>query len=120
MNVSHRVFCALGLALGSALGPQSLAQNAVVDWHAVMESSVASTGRKNVVAYLERFARQHGVALRLRTQLLEVQREHDVWRLETSSGRMLCRYLVIASGWDAVPCMPRWPGATTFDNELIH
>src|SRR3984957_18155985 len=50
MNVSHRVFCALGLALGSALGPQSLAQNAVVDWHAVMESSVASTGRKNVVA----------------------------------------------------------------------
>src|SRR4029077_8671906 len=51
--------------------------------------------RDDVVAYLERFAREHGVALRLRTQLLEVQREHDVWRLETTSGRMLCRYLVI-------------------------
>lgn len=76
--------------------------------------------RDDVVAYLERFARQHGVAPRLRTELVDVQREHDVWRLETSSGTMLCRYLVIATGWDAVPCMPRWPGATTFDNELIH
>jgi putative flavoprotein involved in K+ transport len=76
--------------------------------------------RDDVVAYLERFARQHGVALRLRTKLLEVQRERHIWRLETSSGKMLCRYLVIATGWDAVPCMPWWPGATTFDSELIH
>src|ERR1700722_19558463 len=50
MNVSHRVFCALGLALGSALGPQSLAQNAVVDWRTVREPSVQGPGRKNVVA----------------------------------------------------------------------
>ena len=54
--------------------------------------------RDDVVAYLEQFAHQHGVALRLRTQLIEVQREHDLWRLETSSGRMLCRYLIIATG----------------------
>jgi putative flavoprotein involved in K+ transport len=76
--------------------------------------------RDDVISYLEQFAHQHGVALRLRTQLIEVQREHDVWRLETSSGTVLCRYLVIASGWDAVPCMPWWPGAATFDSELIH
>jgi hypothetical protein len=50
MNISCRVLCALGLVLGLVLGSQSSAQNAVVDWHAVMESSVASTGRKNVVA----------------------------------------------------------------------
>ena len=50
MNVSYRVFYALVFALGLALESPSLAQNAVVDWHAVMESSVASTGRKNVVA----------------------------------------------------------------------
>ena len=77
-------------------------------------------GRDDMVAYLERFAQQHGVALRLRTQVSAIQREHDLWRLETSSGRMLCRYLIIATGWDAVPCMPSWPGATTFDRELVH
>ena len=50
MNVTHRIYCALGLILGLALGAPSFAQNPVADWHAVMESSVASTGRKNAVA----------------------------------------------------------------------
>jgi hypothetical protein len=50
MNVTHRMFRLVGLILGIALASQSSAQNAIADWHAVMESSVASAGRKNVVA----------------------------------------------------------------------
>jgi hypothetical protein len=46
----HRTSCAIGFVLGLALASESFAQNAVADWHAVMEASVASTGRKNVVA----------------------------------------------------------------------
>jgi hypothetical protein len=37
-------------ALGLAFASISLAQNAITDWHAVMETTVAATGRKNVVA----------------------------------------------------------------------
>jgi len=36
--------------LGLASASQVSAQNAVVGWHAVMESSVAGSGRKNAVA----------------------------------------------------------------------
>src|ERR1700730_10587991 len=50
MNVTHRMFQVIGLILGLALGSESFAQNAIADWHAVMESTVASAGRKNVVA----------------------------------------------------------------------
>jgi hypothetical protein len=50
MNVIHRMIRVIGLTLCFALAPQSFAQNAIADWHAVMESSIASTGRKNAVA----------------------------------------------------------------------
>jgi hypothetical protein len=50
MNVVHRMFRVIGLILAFALASESFAQNPIADWHAVMESSVASTGRKNVVA----------------------------------------------------------------------
>ena len=33
---------------------------------------------------------------------------------------MRCRYLVIATGWDAVPVLPAWPERATFVPELIH
>ena len=42
MNAIHRMFQVIGLILGLALGSESFAQNAIADWHAVMESSVAS------------------------------------------------------------------------------
>ena len=50
MNVIQRMFRVIGLILGIVLASESFAQNPIADWHAVMESSVASTGRKNVVA----------------------------------------------------------------------
>jgi hypothetical protein len=76
--------------------------------------------RDDVVAYLEGFARKHGIAVRCRTEVLEVLPDNGFWRLETSSGSMLCRYLVIATGWDAIPVMPSWPGAASFRKELVH
>ena len=35
---------------GLGCGAQAPAQNAITDWHAVMESTVAASGRKNAVA----------------------------------------------------------------------
>jgi hypothetical protein len=50
MNVIHRMIRVIGLILAFALASESFAENPIADWHAVMESSVASAGRKNVVA----------------------------------------------------------------------
>ncbi|MFI5286319.1 MAG: NAD(P)-binding domain-containing protein [Candidatus Dormibacteria bacterium] len=47
--------------------------------------------RDDVIAYLESFARRHGVITRFRTHLVAVERDSDLWRLETSSGSIRCR-----------------------------
>lgn len=76
--------------------------------------------RDDVIEYLDQFALDNHVSIRFNTQLLRVDRDRDLWRLHTTSGWMRCRYLVIATGWDAVPVLPAWPGRETFLPELIH
>jgi hypothetical protein len=50
MKAIYRTLYVIGLTLGAAIPGGSFAQNAVADWHVVMESTVANAGRKNVVA----------------------------------------------------------------------
>jgi PAP2 superfamily len=51
MSTFRHTISVLAVTLGGlAIASQSGAQNAVVGWHAVMESSVAGSGRKNAVA----------------------------------------------------------------------
>jgi hypothetical protein len=49
MNTLRQILQIVGLSLGLTLASESFA-NAVADWHVVLESAVASTGRKNAVA----------------------------------------------------------------------
>jgi putative flavoprotein involved in K+ transport len=49
-----------------------------------------------------------------------VERAGRLWRLETSAHTILARYVVIATGWDAVPVWPDWPGIESCVPELIH
>lgn len=76
--------------------------------------------RDDVVAYLDDFADRCGIRVRFDTKLEKVERSGTLWRLETSTHSLLARYLVIATGWDAVPVSPQWPGLDTFTSELIH
>jgi putative flavoprotein involved in K+ transport len=46
--------------------------------------------------------------------------EDGLWRLETSSGPLLARYAVLATGYDAVPKLPEWADNGWFAGELIH
>lgn len=50
MIIPRTPFISFIFASGLCFGAAAEAQNAVVDWHTVMESSVAATGRRNVVA----------------------------------------------------------------------
>jgi len=77
-------------------------------------------GRDDFVAYLEAYAARQRLRIRFSTELVRVDRAGDLWRLETSAGAMLARYLVIATGWDAVPVIPDWPGRESFVPELVH
>jgi putative flavoprotein involved in K+ transport len=77
-------------------------------------------GRDDFVAYLERYAAHQRLRVRFHTKLARVERAGELWRLETSTQAMLARYVVIATGWDAVPVLPDWPGRESFVPELIH
>ena len=76
--------------------------------------------RDDFVAYLERYAEHHRLHIRFDTNLIRVERADDLWRLETSTQPVLARYVVIATGWDAVAVIPEWPGRASFEAELIH
>ena len=78
--------------------------------------------REDFVAYLEAYAAHHRLPLRFATALHRVDRaqEDGLWRLETSSGPLLARYAVVATGYDAVPRLPPWANSDGFAGELIH
>lgn len=77
--------------------------------------------REDFVTYLERYADHHRLAVRFDTALERVDRSEDeLWRLDTSTGPLLARYAVIATGYDAVPKLPDWPGRDEYTGELIH
>ena len=77
--------------------------------------------RDDFLAYLERYAQHHRLRVRFGTALERVDREEDgSWGLETSAGSLLARYVVVATGYDAVPKLPEIPGAGHYSGELLH
>jgi putative flavoprotein involved in K+ transport len=76
--------------------------------------------RDSVVEYLEEYARRHALRIRFDHELRRVDREGDGWLLDTSAGEFRARFGVIATGHDAEPKLPSWPGAEDFPGELIH
>jgi cation diffusion facilitator CzcD-associated flavoprotein CzcO len=81
--------------------------------------------REQVVSYLERYADHHGLAPRLG---IEVHRLRPVseddggarWSLTTSDGDWSCRTVVVASGYNAEPIRPTWPGEAGWSGTLEH
>jgi cation diffusion facilitator CzcD-associated flavoprotein CzcO len=89
--------------------------------------------RDDVIEYLEEYARRHELRIQFETELNRVERTVDApaekneggasttrWLLDTSSGEIATSFTVIATGHDAEPKLPDWPGARAFAGELIH
>jgi putative flavoprotein involved in K+ transport len=85
--------------------------------------------RDDVVEYLEEYARLHELRIQFETELSRVERadratgsknDNARWLLDTSSGQIPTRFAVLATGHDADPKLPDWPGREGFAGELIH
>jgi cation diffusion facilitator CzcD-associated flavoprotein CzcO len=77
--------------------------------------------RQQVWEYLEDYA----CAFELRPEFgcdVErcVRRSEGVWDVSTSGGLYRGRHLVIASGWQREPNIPRWPGMESFPGAVLH
>jgi len=75
--------------------------------------------RDDMVEYLEEYARRHRLRIQFETELNRIERG-DGWLLETSDGEVSTPFAVLATGHDAEPRLPDWPGLEGFTGELIH
>jgi cation diffusion facilitator CzcD-associated flavoprotein CzcO len=76
--------------------------------------------RDDVVAHLDRHARESGIELRLGTEVTRIDRRGAGWRLETATGGINARQIVVAIGNQHTARIPEWPGADGFTAELLH
>ncbi len=88
--------------------------------HRFNSSAGAFPARDVMIRYIEAYEADLSVEVRRGVRAETISRASDAWAVETSAGRMLARHLIIATGPDRVPVTPDWPGAETFEGELIH
>jgi len=74
--------------------------------------------RDDYVAYLRDYAAE--MRLQLGTRVRRVDRADDGWELRLEGGGIKTAHVVIATGPDAEPVMPSWPGMAAFGGMLMH
>jgi cation diffusion facilitator CzcD-associated flavoprotein CzcO len=73
--------------------------------------------RSQVVDYLNAYATRFDLNPRFG---VEVQRIEGAFRAKTSQGDIEAKRVVLATGLNAVPVTPSWPGMDTYTGEVLH
>jgi cation diffusion facilitator CzcD-associated flavoprotein CzcO len=76
--------------------------------------------RDEFVRYLEDYAAQHGLQLRLGTRVERLDRDGPSWVLRTSSGELSADQVIVAAGYQRNPFIPAWPGRDRYRGRLLH
>jgi cation diffusion facilitator CzcD-associated flavoprotein CzcO len=81
--------------------------------------------KDDYAAYLREYAEILGLKISLCEQVNRVQeipanRQGQKWEVVTSRGRRKAKCIIIATGLNAVPSMPRWEGIDGFSGEVLH
>lgn len=77
--------------------------------------------REAFISYLERYAHQHQLDVRLGVRAERIERDpRGGWTVTGSDARRACRYVVVATGWDAEPRLPGWAAEAAFAGVLLH
>lgn len=77
--------------------------------------------RQQVVEYLGDYARAFKLEPELRREVQRCTRGADgMWDVATNAGDYRARRVVVATGYNRVPNVPRWPGQDTFPGQIIH
>ena len=76
--------------------------------------------REDMVRYFDNYVRQQNITLELGCEVVGIDRIGCGWRLDTSSGEIRTRAIVLATGNYRTPTIPPWPGLSEFSGELVH
>jgi putative flavoprotein involved in K+ transport len=76
--------------------------------------------RDAMVGYLEGYATDKNLDVRLNTRVERLDRERGGWSLRTSAGDMEADEVIVASGYAHTPFIPDWPGRERYGGPLLH
>lgn len=76
--------------------------------------------RDQLIAHLERHAREDGIDLQLGTRVDRIARDDGGWVLQTSGGDVAAPQVLVATGYEREPFVPDWSGRDGFTGRLLH
>jgi len=76
--------------------------------------------RKLVVEYLDSYAKTFALQPRFGETVRSIHRDGGEWLVESTSSSIRAPYVVIASGYNAEPVKPSFPGIEKFKGKIIH
>ncbi len=76
--------------------------------------------RREVIAYLESYARHFELRPRLKERVLSAQRQDNFWETRTTSATYRSANLVVATGNNQQANIPKWKGQEGFPGEIFH
>jgi cation diffusion facilitator CzcD-associated flavoprotein CzcO len=76
--------------------------------------------REDMVRYFDDYVRRQNITLELGCAVNGVVPSAGGWCLQTSSGQIRTRAIVLATGNYRTPTIPPWPGLNQFTGEIVH
>ncbi len=76
--------------------------------------------REDMVRYFDNYVRRQNITLALGCEVNGIVPASGGWRLDTSSGEIRTRAMVLATGNYRMPNIPAWPGLSQFIGEVVH
>lgn len=76
--------------------------------------------REDYVAYLDAYAAHQEIDVRHGVEVDRIDPDPGGWLVSSTGGRWGAPAVVVATGYDNVPVLPRWPGRDSFEGELSH
>ena len=76
--------------------------------------------KRQMVEYLREYRRRLGLRVELGTEAHRIERGNGSWTVSTAEGDLRAGSVVVATGHDAYPVLPDWPGREGFAGDLIH
>ena len=81
----------------------------------------AWVARDDVIEHLDAYARTRQLDIRTGVTATRIDQRDQGWQVQTSgAGSFACRTVVVATGFNAHPRVPDWPGRSQFQGEVLH
>ena len=76
--------------------------------------------RRQVIEYLDAYAARFALRPRFGVAVQRVQSIREGFRVKSNQGDIEARRVVLATGLNAVPLQPSWPGMEAYSGETLH